>query len=146
MKIESLFGNHEFEIKAPCDGKIFFLVPTKYEAMGNTNVTAEQSLAMIVPETWSKSQAVEWYRSVEPLEKPFELSFGSIDYYVENLFPEGACVLPNDEYVDFTYCNGAKHNKYSKKYCCIAGRIRYIKNSVMNEGYRFSGGVIAEIY
>ena len=149
MKIKSLFGNHEFEIRTPCDGKIFFLVPTTYEALEgwNTNITAEKSLAMIVPESWSKSQAIEWYRSVEPLNEPVELTVGEITE-VKNLFPDGAFVLPNDSYIDGFVDTGwsFEENNKTTAYCGVAGRIRYKKQSAMNASYRFFGGTIAEIY
>ena len=149
MKIESLFGKHEFEVKAPCDGKIFFLVPTKYEALSgwNTNIIAEKSLVMIVPESWSKSQAVEWYRSIEPLKESVELTTGEITE-VKNLFPDGAFVLPNDSYIDGFVDTGwsFEENYKTTAYCGVAGRIRYKEQSAMNTSYPFFGGTIAEIY
>lgn len=144
FRIVEISSNTEFLIKAPCSGKIFFLVQTK--GCFNTSVKADTSLAIIVPESWSKSQAVEWYRSVEPLEEPYDLHFGRIDYYAVNIFPEDAYVLPDDEYVKFTYYNGEEHNKYSKEYCCVAGKIRYENEKRMNQGYEHSGGIVARIY
>ena len=141
-----LFNNgSEFLIKAPCTGKIFCLVRTKGSFI-NTSVKADTSLAIIVPESWSKSQAIEWYRSVEPLEEPHELCVGAIDYYAENNFPEDAYVLPDDEYIKFTYYNGEANTNYSKEYCCVAGKIRYENGHKMNQGYKHTGGVIARIY
>ena len=135
----------EFLIKAPCTGKIFCLVRTKGSFI-NTSVKADTSLAIIVPESWSKSQAIEWYRSVEPLEEPHELCVGAIDYYAENNFPEYAYVLPDDEYIKFTYYNGEENTNYSKEYCCVAGKIRYENGKSMNQGYKHSGGIVARIY
>lgn len=135
----------EFLIKAPCTGKIFCLVRTKGSFI-NTSVKADTSLAIIVPESWSKSQAIEWYRSVEPLEEPHELCVGAINYCAENNFPEDAYVLPDDEYIKFTYYNGKENTNYSKEYCCVAGKIRYENGKSMNQGYKHSGGIVARIY
>lgn len=145
FRIEEILSHTEIFIKAPCSGKIFFLVQTKGYGF-NTSVKADTSLAIIVPESWSKSQAVEWYRNVEPLEEPYDLSFGCIDYYAVNTFPEDTNVLPDDEYVKFTYYNGEEHNKYSKQYCCVAGKIRYENGQSMNQGYKHSGGIVARIF
>ena len=80
------------------------------------------------------------------MEEPHELCVGAIDYYAENNFPEDAYVLPDDEYIKFTYYNGEANTNYSKEYCCVAGKIRYENGHKMNQGYKHTGGVIARIY
>lgn len=147
FRIEEIFSHTEFLIKAPCSGKIFFLVQTKGYGFNNS-VKADTSLAIIVPESWSKSQAVEWYRSVEPLEEPvaIELTTGK-STNVKNLFPDDAFVLPDDicyeGFVDpiWEFIESYK----TRGFCGTAGRIKY-KESTMNRSYIKDRGTIAEIY
>lgn len=80
------------------------------------------------------------------MKEPYELYVGKIDYYAVNTFPEDAYVLPDDEYLKFTYYNGEENNNYSKKYCCVAGKIRYENGHKMNQAYEHTGGVVARIY
>lgn len=147
FRIEEILSNTEFLIKAPCSGKIFFLVQTKGYSF-YTSVKADTSLAIIVPESWSKSQAIEWYRSVEPLEEPvaIELTTGECTN-VRNLFPDDAFVLPDDicyeGYVDTGW--SFRENYTTRGFCGTAGRIKY-KESTMNGSYFKYSGTIAEIY
>lgn len=141
FRIVEILSHTEFLIKAPCSGKIFFLVQTKGYGF-NTSVKADTSLAIIVPESWSKSQAVEWYRSVEPLEEPVAIEFTiGISPYVKNLFPDDAFVLPDD----ICYEEGVGIGCTTRGFCGTAGRIKY-KESTMNRSYIKYSGTIAEIY
>lgn len=146
FRIEEIFSKSEFFIKAPCTGKIFFLVQTK--GSFNSSVKVDTSLAVIVPESWSKSQAIEWYRSVEPLEEPvaIELTTGE-STNVRNLFPDEAFVLPDDICYEGVVDTGwsFRSNYTTSGFCGTAGRIKY-KESTMNGSYFKYGGTIAEIY
>lgn len=147
FRIEEILSHTEFLIKAPCSGKIFFLVQTKGYGFNNS-VKADTSLAIIVPESWSKSQTVEWYRSVEPLEEPvaIELTTGE-STKVKNLFPDDAFVLPDDicyeGFVDTGW--SFRENYTTRSFCGTTGRIKY-KESTMNGSYIKYSGTIAEIY
>ena len=146
FRIEEILSHTEFLIKAPCSGKIFLLVQTKGYGFNNS-IEADTSLAIIVPESWSKSQAVEWYRSVEPLEEPvaIELTTGE-STNVKNLLPDDAFVLPDDICYEMLNPVWAFMEIYTTRgFCGTAGRIKY-KESTMNVSYFKSGGTIAEIY
>ena len=147
FRIEEILSHTEFLVKAPCSGKIFFLVQTKGYGFNNS-VKADTSLAIIVPESWSKSQAIEWYRSVEPLEEPvaIELTTGE-STKVKNLFPDDAFVLPDDIcYEGFVDTGWSFRENYTTRgFCGTAGRIKY-QESTMNGSYIKYSGTIAEIY
>lgn len=144
FRIEEFFSHSEFLIKAPCTGKIFFLVQTK--GSFNSSVKADTSLAIIVPESWSKSQAIEWYRSVEPLEEPYEIQLGACR--LSNLLPDDAWVLPDDKYAEVLTDTGLIFTNYEKSYssgfCKVAGKIQIQHRGT--EPIYHSGGVIAKIY
>ena len=148
MQIITAEGNNSWDVRAPLDGQVFFLVQTKGDY--NSTIESEKSLALIVPMTWSKSQAVEWYRSVEPLKEPKKLhSVG--DRYLTNRFPNGAWVLPDDKYVKSRREEGIFDKYYTEihmeGFCEIAGRIEYKKCKEENNSYYSSWGqIIAEIY
>lgn len=142
FRIKEISSHTEFLIKAPCAGQIFLLVQTK--GRFDNSVNADTSLALIVPESWSKSQAVEWYRSVEPLEEPvaIELTTGECTD-VKNLFPDDAFVLPDDicyEEVVLWF------SRTTRGFCGTAGKIRYENGHKMNQAYEHTGGVVARIY
>ena len=145
FRIEEFFSHSEFLIKAPCTGKIFYLVQTKGSFI-NTSVKADTSLAIIVPESWSKSQAIEWYRSVEPLEEPYEIQLGACR--LSNLLPDDAWVLPDDKYAEVWTETGLIFTNYEKSYssgfCEVAGKIQIQHRGT--EPIYHSGGVIAKIY
>lgn len=145
FRIEEILSHTEFLIKAPCSGKIFLLVQTKGYGFNNS-VKADTSLAIIVPESWSKSQAVEWYRSVEPLEEPVAIEFTTRECTdVKNLLPDDAFVLPDDIcYGEFIAIGGAFIENYTTiGFCGTAGRIKYKESTMNRSKYR---GTIAEIY
>ena len=147
FKIKEDFSHSEFLIKAPCTGKLFLLVQTKGSFV-NTSVKADTSLAIIVPESWSKSQAIEWYRRVEPLKEPVSIDLTTGESTeVKNLFPDGAFVLPDDIcYEGFVDTGFSFRSNYTTKgFCGTAGRIRY-KESRINSSYFKISGMIAEIY
>lgn len=150
-KNQNLFTIHgrdncEFVIKAPCSGKLFILF-FRIRNYTYDIVNPETSLAMIVPESWSKSQAVEWYRSIEPLEKPVELCLTNSSR-LENLLPDGAWVLPNDKYAKVYHEAGIFNQYYEESsfegFCKVAGKIKYKDSHKMNDAY-YSSGKIAEI-
>lgn len=132
----------EFLIKAPCTGKIFCLVQTKGSFI-NTSVKADTSLAIIVPESWSKSQAIEWYRSVEPLKEPHEINLGSCR--LSEFLPDDAWVLPDDKFAVVMTVTGVIFTNYEKSdssgFCEVAGRIKFENRSSVHPG-----GVVARIY
>lgn len=145
FRIVEILSHTEFLIKAPCSGKIFLLVQTKGYGFNNS-VKADTSLAIIVPESWSKSQAVEWYRSVEPLEEPVAIEFTTRECTdVKNLLPDDAFVLPDDIcYGEFIAIGGAFIENYTTiGFCGTAGRIKYKESTMNRSKYR---GTIAEIY
>lgn len=136
-------SNTKVLIKAPCSGQIFFLFDkSPYFRVDNPAT----SLAMVVPESWSKSQAVEWYRSVEPSK---ETKVIRLEGSIENIIPDGAWVLPNDKFARVWRDTGFFTTDYTEfeneGFCKMAGKIRYKECKKMNERY-YPTGPVAEIY
>lgn len=131
---------YDFPVYAPCSGKFFFVkYCSKNEEEKEADIVEGESLAIIVPEAWTKQEAVEWFRNTEPLKEPYQRGYdrptlvrmsilfpifsNGIDVSKEFSFENGDFVLPDDS----VFCKSNEENSEDNK-CKKAGRILYRSN------------------